>query len=742
MQRHGSLVSLCLILALLFLIGCGNGGGGNAGSSTSSSGGGGNGGNDPVEQQKQAVMDDISAFFKTLPHNDPAADAQSMLEYVQSRPEFIWTGIEESTGLVVGATFSDGETISIYLNNLMEQGRNQANKREKEKPLPEMNDSSDTNALTGARGMMPASNKVYLINNCLDTSAESAACGSTFTDLAAMFNKNGYVTYDVKPATLDQYRQAADGAGVTVFFGHGTVIAIDNVWLYFMQTRLSGKEINNEYRTEMKNRRMARAFITENTTSVPVETLLKPYWFISSKFVRNYWKFSEGSLVLNNTCFSSFTGPILSGFSEDFMLACHEKGAALYLGWAGSTKLNASSESVKYFFDTALGTNLMDDRYRVPAADGTVYKNRPYDFESVFSAMHTIKHYEDSQLLTLYQVQGAIPLVPSNLILTTNFSKSAGSNNASKDSATSGFLAPTIRSMDIMNGDLYIYGVFGDTQGTVTVGGTTITNNVNWTNSQITCTLPHHGEAGFSGDVIVEVNGHRSNAAQLTEWPVPFSIKKILTFSGWNADNTEEYLGDQTCEASGTVWIRADVRAARTSPADAPHSSGITQQYILNLHDAEITSWDSDTSKGMGVGQVNVYDSFHQFVGAHFTLYSKIDGDPVRFDGTDPRGIYFAGRGTVDHTTLGFTHSLQIAAGDLYQFNLDGIIPIGDHGNEFKSEDLSFSRIDLDPGSFTIKGDQYQNPNITWFPGSTTNNLQLQWSTTSAIHPPDPDAGR
>src|ERR1700726_4683213 len=103
----------------------------------------------------------------------------------------------------------------------------------------------------------------------------------------------------------------------------------------------------------------------------------KLQYAITSQFVRNYWKqhpFSLNSLVFMDVCESN-------GLSaqQDFVRACFEAQASVYVGWAAAdTDKKASvgdilsANTVRLIFDRLLGVNQFDPATGLP--------QRPFDF--------------------------------------------------------------------------------------------------------------------------------------------------------------------------------------------------------------------------------------------------------------------------------------------------------------------------------------------------------------------------
>jgi hypothetical protein len=126
-------------------------------------------------------------------------------------------------------------------------------------------------------------------------------------------------------------------------------------------------------------------------------------------------------------------------------------------------------------------------------------------------------------------------------------------------------------------GWLQLVGDFGSTPGTVLFNNQPLhVQSGEWSNSRIRCDRPSDS-AGFSGDVVVEVGGHRSNPRRVTGWDVECSIH-------W-----QEFGADcPACQWDAT-WrgkLRADVDLVRGRPETRPRhstqsSSATTAQQLM-----------------------------------------------------------------------------------------------------------------------------------------------------------------
>lgn len=244
------------------------------------------------------------------------------------------------------------------------------------------------------------------------------------------------------------------------------------------------------------------------------QDVISGHYAISDRFASSNWgRFGQNSLVFINACSSAKTSALRS--------VCFAKGASAYAGWSGDVDNAFASKAAPFVFDRLLGAN----KVNVPA-DGP---QRPFDYPNALGDMAHYGLNADVNGVTLSIVQN-----PG-----TSF----------------GLLAPTISYMavDELKQELTINGVFGTVEGTVTVGGTPI-NPKSWGFNSIICDLP----PDLSGDVIVEVNRHKSNVVQLTEWRCTFKTTVIANHGSLRQDGAL------------SINFRADVHAHRDSPGQTP----------------------------------------------------------------------------------------------------------------------------------------------------------------------------
>src|SRR5438067_10302108 len=95
-------------IAVSVCAGCGGGG------SSSGAGGSGNLNGTISDAQRNRALADIQVAYGNLPRLDRAADAQTLLHFLQSRPEIVYAAISDD--LSVWGWFPDGQPICMVNN--------------------------------------------------------------------------------------------------------------------------------------------------------------------------------------------------------------------------------------------------------------------------------------------------------------------------------------------------------------------------------------------------------------------------------------------------------------------------------------------------------------------------------------------------------------------------------------------------------------------------------------------------
>jgi hypothetical protein len=360
-----------------------------------------------------------------------------------------------------------------------------------------------------------------------------------------MLGNNGYKPFSMN-GKLDDFKNSIS-AGTGVFFTstHGARWqGMDKKQHFYLLTtqRYNPQDESGPIGQDLKNGLLGLGSEMENGHQVPVLC-------IGAGFVTKYMKFGPNSLWINGACQS---------FDQEFYQACFAKGLSAYAGWTESVERGASTRASKYIFDRLLGANA-DEEY--PAAP----PQRPFDLIDVLQALARTPGANTITNPTLDQsnwIEGdptwKFPFIgiPGIKVITAKLQYAFAAGPPTPAQWVR-LLAPSITQLtvDEVTNKLAIQGSFGsDSQGaTVTVGGSALTIVPgSWRSDEIQCS----GLApGLTGDVVVTVKGHKSNAVPLTLWKGQLHLKV-------------EFLNQQT-EKYDVNWIltfRGDAHGFRSFP--------------------------------------------------------------------------------------------------------------------------------------------------------------------------------
>ncbi len=312
------------------------------------------------------------------------------------------------------------------------------------------------------------------------------------------------------------------------------------------------------------------------------------YYAITREFVSAYMAFADNSVVFVNACFSAS--------DADFIKAFTDAGAGVYLGWDGATYTSSAFRSPPYFVDRMVGANQFSMKESPP--------QRPFPYDLVLADM-------DRKGLKRDPTSGA------NLVAFVGASLKGAP-----------IFAPSIQyvTVDEWTNELTLIGYFGSKLGKVTVGGVEIkVEPADWTAAKLVArNLPAAGP-GASGDVIVTVDGVRSNARQLTKWTVP------LTYQ-W-ADFGD--LKGVNIKGDGQVVFRADVGGYRLEPAEKPRyklRGGVSNRETRLEITASGTYVEPDNCKYTGSGSDVYYSPVRvgAGLGGQLESYVRVDTEQLR----------------------------------------------------------------------------------------------------------------
>lgn len=279
---------------------------------------------------------------------------------------------------------------------------------------------------------------------------------------------------------------------------------------------------------------------------------------LTPHFVTAYMKFTPNSFWFNNSCM---------GASQEMADAAFSKGLSCYMGWDQSVYRPNTNQVVRFLFDRIAGANLTTDWPANPL-------QRPFSWYDLI--------LRDMRARGIDRVPGKDK---NENAVTANLQSYVNLNQRN----VFGLLAPTISEGQLQGNDLILAGSFGQPNGSlqVTVGGQSMTPAATWNNENeiVVHGLPENGP-GASGDVVVSINGHRSNAIRITEWRGRF---EVITTGPGSLKTTVTY----------TLHFRAALKATRDEP------NGLAR---VNLENATAVAL-SDSTCAFEVDPDGVYET-------------------------------------------------------------------------------------------------------------------------------------
>ena len=460
LSRRGFLgISTGLLGLSAGLLGCGGGGGGEVTGPPLS------------DDTRQAALDAVAEFVGTLAHTDLAADSARIEAFLKGRPEFDATTIAADGN--VWAHFTDGLIFGVFNNRTLTPSRFKT-------PPP------------GRAVELPAAPRADLFF------AFGQGLTSSVDEVGGLLSGSGYAP-NVSPAVgVEDLKSVNESTGVFYIDAHGglfpTAVATRGISFqsapvsFALSTSTTVTKANLvTYAADWRNGRMIAAIATTGIqTAGAISIVPKPVWCVTEKFVTQYMRFGESSLIFINACTS---------YNNPFRQACFAQGASVYVGWSESIGDTPSYRVARLIFDELVGANKVVQ---------PTPRQRPFDWPAI---------YNDLVKQGLDRPDSDRPT--SQLLYAANQAIGKGDF---------GILTPSIENLTIgratISSSLGVRGNFGSDPGaegrvTISVAGgpETVLNVLSWQPTQITCELPTHG-----GDVVVTAFQRRSNPRRLTEW--------------------------------------------------------------------------------------------------------------------------------------------------------------------------------------------------------------------------------
>lgn len=494
--------------------GNGNGNGGNGGGN----GGGPVGGSGaPDTAARMAVLGNVEQQCRTLGGQGlaPLAYVEAVANHLRTLPAYVQVGVDEPT-LTAWGVFADGR-IHLIANNMRPQRK--------------------------AAGATVS----HVAAQATPTEVPGAAMARVWQPFGPEFDMADTVSalqdtlrqtgWSIRPgesnrAHIEALREVR-GDGYFYINTHGgafqpTIVDGVKTPMYSIQSSTFVSptwEDEPRMRADLDQRRITYFTASNGDTILGIPQFDTRYG-ITANFVSAYWSFAADSVVIVNACSSARVDE--AGWSAGFVAACHDAGAAVYLGWTDTVTPPAAYRATRWFTDRLLGANAFEPE-KTP--------QRAFAWDTVMSDMHRKK----------------VDLDPAP------DSKAVFIALPKPGSTTLQQLAPSIHHVepDEYRDELRLYGRFGSTRGEVFVDGSARTI-VDWTPEKIVVDLPQTG-AGSKGAVQVKVRGLRSNLRQLTEWTMALDYAYIpLEAQGLKVAGL------------GRIRLRADLGKTREAAGEEP----------------------------------------------------------------------------------------------------------------------------------------------------------------------------
>lgn len=507
-------------------------------------------------EARGAVLDDLKAFADSQPGADPAAERQALLERLRSRPELTDSGVAVD-GSVWGR-FTDG--IWLMFPTTMTPPDEGASQQSGDLPasltgVPKA-DASPVGHAWRSEGLVqaptvgdgaaaiPESKEAMLL-----TALDPRRWGSEEGTLKAMLDQSGYHAMSDE-MTVDRLKAVRD-VGVLYIHGHGGLggdwslsdegpgEGAPGDYIFAIGTSTPYTK-GGSYAEDLNLGRLAILYSRENT-----EYRLG----FTGAFVAHYMSLSQGSFVYLGSC---------SGSNLDIQEGFREAGASVMAAWTYPVAATNNARAVETTFDLLLGNGKVVNDVKP--------LNRPFEYgkASQYLAQHRLdqsrtKVKDDPNADWTGETPEPTEESPGEVISMLRFTP-----------LNPGFqlLSPSIRTMDVILEDqketLVLHGIFGEDPGTenrkTTIGGQTVEPS-NWASAEeIHVPLRDADKEGGSGDVVVEVYGHKSNAVPLTLWhgELRYKVENLMGLPG---------VGETQETITFDVYIRADVHAYRNEPS-------------------------------------------------------------------------------------------------------------------------------------------------------------------------------
>lgn len=476
-----------------------------------------------TDDERIAVLDACDVKATALNNLKSINDKVQFIAWLFDEGDFYSAGF---AGNDVYAVFNDGR-VAFFVNTpktdeptggrIANNGRRESDRSvNKGDVVSNDPDNSDARAED-----LPKSKKVMLFNGM----------GKYFDDntvaIQNIFNASK-TKYEVerKPASVANLKTVA-GVGVFYIFTHGGAgsipipntkdsLAIMSLWT----TDAVDKNGEGAYKSLLDQKKLAYMRSTYDSD--------KPVWHygFTSEFVKTEMSFGENCIIYVDACNSFRDNEKAEQYRADVMGRAGN-GQATYIGWSFETNALFAPRASQFIFDRLLGANTTGSNPGIPKEDPI---QRPFDLAPVMNDVSKRGYDVCANGATLMYAT----TTPDEILL-----------------------RPSIQAMDIeeSTSTLYIFGLFGQDPGTVTVDDVSAVVT-SWTTEFISCIIPEQGSGSVGDVIVVSPLGHKSNPVPLTEWLIKVN---------YTSDDNKVVLS-----GVATLRFRGDVHPSRKNPHETP----------------------------------------------------------------------------------------------------------------------------------------------------------------------------
>jgi hypothetical protein len=538
-------------------------------------------------------MQAVQSEYATLPHTSPSSDFQALAAYVAKRREF---SSAQATATGVSGVFTDGRLFLFTANTLASSNApapavvRPFGSASRASTLPTENGAAP-NVPRRANTEFPTGGAVRVLVNKLDTKVFDATFANA---IASGLTQAGYSGAVVQDSTIDSFAALKDVSLLLVethggigYIPNGSPAPLPPGTMYFAvvtSTPVSPAD-DAKYAAGLASNaigyHIGAYFVpTGNTELYNAEST----YFITKNFFAQNVTFAPNSDDV-------FIGEFCDGGSSaqgvtDFVNELHTLGVSHYLGWTKNVLVQDMEESGAYLFDRMLGEQNQHDLLGFTFAPPGGGLQRPFDENSVLTAMSTIARRDGFSgtltqsgnnasrgliYLSIDLENDALPPTGSEVSNLVDYPATAYDTGA----ITPLVLAPSIEYMYVTEpysegssdstATLHLAGEFGSLPGKVVLqpGGSGPEQTLSspaWSPFGINVTIPPTGASANGIVTVIAANGIRSNGVPLTQWSGTIGITDVQNIS---EDNGYSGNGSVTYGATLNVQIRADVHPLR-----------------------------------------------------------------------------------------------------------------------------------------------------------------------------------